>query len=84
MRSIRTKVPHFGMAHDAAGGGQKEFSFSRPTSVDGLLSEAKKRHVKPSRLAKVIRVAVNEELTDTEVDLHDGDVVAIFPPGARG
>jgi molybdopterin converting factor subunit 1 len=84
LQSIKVKVLYFGMARDAAGGGQEEFSFSKPISVDGLLSEAEKRHVELVHLRKVIRVAVNEELTSTEVGLQDGDVVAILPPVAGG
>ncbi len=72
------------MARDAAGGGEEQLSFSGPVSVSDLLSEAEKKHHGLARLRKMVRVAVNEELIDSEVSLHDGDVVAVLPPVAGG
>lgn len=84
MPTIRVKVLYFGMARDAAGSGEEQLTFSIPASVDDLLSEAEKRHGGLGRLRKLIRVAVNEELVNGRVSLHDGDVVAVLPPVAGG
>ena len=84
MQTIRVKVLYFGMARDAAGRSEEQFSFSRPASVDDLLSEAENRHEGLTRLRKLIRVAVNEELVSGEVTLNNGDVAALLPPVAGG
>ena len=84
MTTIRVRVLYFGMARDAAGGGEEQLSFSAPASVEDMLAEAEKRHSALGRLRKMIRVAVNEELVSSKVRLHDGDVVAVLPPVAGG
>lgn len=84
MPTIRIEVLYFGMARDAAGSGEEQFSFPKAVSIDDLLSEAEKRHSGLARLRRLVRVAVNEELINGEVSLHDGDVVAVLPPVAGG
>jgi molybdopterin converting factor subunit 1 len=84
LKSVRVKVLYFGSAKDIAGDRAEWFSFSKPVSVNALLSEAEKRHPGFARLRKVIRIAVNETMTSGRTGLHDGDVVAVLPPVAGG
>ncbi len=81
---IRVKMIYFAQAREAAGTKDEEFSLEKQSSVRTALSKAFEAHPKLRPLEKAIKVALNEEITEADVTLRDGDRVALLPPVVGG
>lgn len=59
---------------------------SLPSGATGraLLQRLKIRHPRITSLLDVSRLAVNREYVSDDVELHDGDEVAVIPPVSGG
>jgi len=81
---IRVKMIYFAQAREAAGTKGEEFSVDEKSSVRSALSKAFEAHPKLRQLEKAIKVAVNEEISQEDAPLKDGDRVALLPPVVGG
>jgi len=81
---IRVKMIYFAQARDAAGTKGEEFSLDGQSSVGSALSKAFELHPKLKTLEKAIKVAVNEEISEEDAPLQEGDRVALLPPVVGG
>lgn len=75
---------YFAQARDAAGTKEEELRLEGQPKVRVALSKAFEAHPKLSRLEGALKVAVNEEIVEENVLLHDGDRVALLPPVVGG
>ena len=81
---IRVKMIYFAQAREAAGTKAEDFSLEKQSSVRTALSKAFEAHPKLKPLEKAIKVAVNEEITQEDAPLEEGDRVALLPPVVGG
>ncbi len=81
---IRIKIIYFAQTREAAGTKGEEFSLAEQSSVRTALSKALEAHPKLRPLEKAIKVAVNEEITQEDAPLQEGDRVALLPPVVGG
>ena len=81
---IRIKIIYFAQAREAAGTKGEEFKLDGQSSVRTALSKAFEAHPKLKPLEKAIKVAVNEEITQEDAPLKEGDRVALLPPVVGG
>jgi molybdopterin converting factor subunit 1 len=81
---IRVKMVYFAQAREAAGTKDEEFSLDKRSSVRTALSKAFEAHPKLRPLEKSIKVALNEEITQEDAPVKDGDRVALLPPVVGG
>ena len=81
---IRVKMIYFAQAREAAGTKGEEFSLDGQSSVRSALSKAFELHPKLKTLEKAIKVAVNEEISEEDAPLKEGDRVALLPPVVGG
>ena len=81
---IRVKMIYFAQAREAAGTKGEEFSVDEKSNVGTAMSKAFEAHPKLRQLEKAIKVALNEEITQEDAPLQDGDRVALLPPVVGG
>ncbi len=81
---VRVKVLYFAQARDAAGTRSESFILNDRASVSAALSKAFASHPKLKEIEKSIKVALNEEVTEEDPRLHEGDRVALLPPVVGG
>ena len=81
---IRVKMIYFAQAREAAGTKGEEFSVDEKSNVRTAMSKAFEAHPKLRPLEKAIKVSLNEEITQEDAPLQDGDRVALLPPVVGG
>ena len=81
---IRVKMIYFAQAREAAGTKGEELSLDEKSNVRSALSRAFEAHPKLRQLEKAIKVALNEEITEEDAPLKEGDRVALLPPVVGG
>ena len=81
---IRVKMIYFAQSREAAGTKGEEFSVDEKSNVRTAMSKAFEAHPKLRPLEKAIKVALNEEITQEEAPLQEGDRVALLPPVVGG
>ena len=84
MKRLKVKVLYFGPAQEAAGGAEELVLLGNPAFLQDLVNEILKSHEDLDKMKIALKMAVNEEVVDTNVELHHGDEVAILPPVAGG
>ncbi|MDG6979306.1 MAG: molybdopterin converting factor subunit 1 [Nitrososphaerota archaeon] len=82
--AIRVKVLYFAQAREAAGTGKEEVSLSEGSRVSDLVAASGKAHPGLQAMSRVVRLAVNEEVSGEGRVLEEGDTVAFLPPVAGG
>ncbi len=80
----RIRMIYFAQAREAAGQKSEEVVLSGNPRVREALSQAFAMHPNLKALEKVVKVAVNEEITSEDPLLRDGDRVALLPPVVGG
>ncbi len=81
---MKVHVVYLGPARDWAGGDGDTFDVMQGTSVEGLIEHMVEARPELGVRRGVLRFAVNEEFTDTQTVLSDGDRVAVIPPVSGG
>ena len=81
---VRVKILYFAQAREAAGTRSEYFRLDDSARVSAVLSKAFTSHPKLKEIEKSIRIALNEEVTEENARLHDGDRVALLPPVVGG
>jgi len=75
---------YFAQSREAAGTKGEEFSVDEKSNVRTAMSKAFEAHPKLRQLENAIKVALNEEITQEDAPLQDGDRVALLPPVVGG
>ena len=81
---VRVKILYFAQAREAAGTRSEYLSLDDPTSVRAVLSKAFTSHPRLKEIEKSIKIALNEEVTEEDARVHEGDRVALLPPVVGG
>lgn len=84
MKRLKVKVLYFGPAQEATGSAEEFVLVGNPAFLHDLVSEILKNHEELDKLKVILKVAVNKEVVDTNVELHHGDEIAFLPPVAGG
>jgi len=83
--TIKVRVLYFAQARDLSGSKEEELAIAKPAYVDGLVSKAVEIHPRLVGIRQILRVIVNGIIAyEGNVELHDGDTVALMPPIAGG
>jgi molybdopterin converting factor small subunit len=78
---IKVKVLCFAQARDLASSKEEPLEVSKPAYVNDLVSKAIETHPRLGGIRQMLRVIVNGIIEyDKNVELHDGDTVALMPP----
>ena len=77
-------VLYFAALRDLAGTGEERVSLPGPLSVEALLRVLEDRHSGLAGRLQSVRVAVDEEFTETSRELRGGEIVALIPPVSGG
>jgi molybdopterin converting factor small subunit len=75
---------HTSQAREFAGTKEDEFVLSGPADVDNLFSEVVNAHPKLQEIREIIRTLVNGRVVLENVELKNGDRLALLPPVAGG
>lgn len=81
---VRVKILYFAQAREAAGTRREYFNLDDQASLSAVLSKAFASHPKLKEIEKSIKIALNEEVTEENARLHEGDRVALLPPVVGG
>jgi len=84
LSSVKVRVVYFAQAREFAGTQEDEFVLTSPAYVEHLFSEVMNAHPKLSKIRQIIRTLVNGRPVLENVELKDGDRVALLPPVAGG
>ncbi len=83
--AVRLKVLFFASAREAAGTGQVFVELQDPALISSLLRKLMEDYPDLDIQGKQISVAVNKVyVTNEDIQLRDGDEVALLPPIAGG
>lgn len=74
----------FASIKDICGFSEKDFSYEKPVSVNVIIQELIDLYPEISDKRGHLLIAVNEDYTNSDAILNDGDTVAIFPPVSGG
>lgn len=74
----------FASIKDICGFSEKDFSYEKPVSVNVIIQELTDLYPEISGKRGHLLIAVNEDYTNSDAILNDGDTVAIFPPVSGG
>lgn len=77
------RVLLFGIIREIAGKSEIELEYEEPLMVQDLVNKVKNKYEKLTEL-KSLLVAVNSEYAKDDVEIKDGDEVAMIPPVAGG
>jgi len=84
LTSVKVKVLYFAQAREFAGTREEELVLLHPTDVNRLFSELMNAHPKLASIKGILSVLVNGLRVSEDVELKDGDRVALVPPVAGG
>ncbi|MBS1790842.1 MAG: MoaD/ThiS family protein [Acidobacteria bacterium] len=82
--SIHITVLLFGACKEVAGVSELNCELTAPATAANAWGELKRRFAELERFERSALVAVNEEHSDRNHPLKNGDTVAIFPPVSGG
>jgi MoaE-MoaD fusion protein len=84
LKRIRVRVLFFGAAREVAGSSELELDLSAPATARTALEEILARYTDLRRFGRSLLFAVNQEYARDEMEVRDGDELAVFPPVSGG
>ena len=84
MTDARVKVLYFAQARELTGTREEELVLSHPIDVNRLFSELMSTHPRLESIKGILSVLVNGRRVSGNVELKDGDRIALVPPVAGG
>ncbi len=83
-KSINVRVLFFGAARDATRKAEYELSLKPPVTAQGALAELCQIFPDLLRFGRSLLIAVNQEYAGSDLEVADGDELAVFPPVSGG
>jgi molybdopterin synthase catalytic subunit len=83
-RPLRVRVLFFGSAREIAGSSELELELNAPASAASALEEVLARYPELRRFGRSLLMAVNQEYAREDLEVRDGDELALFPPVSGG
>jgi molybdopterin synthase catalytic subunit len=83
-KRIRVRILFFGAAREVAGCSEMELDLSAPATARTALEEILARYTDLRRFGRSLLFAVNQEYARDEMEVRDGDELAVFPPVSGG
>jgi molybdopterin converting factor subunit 1 len=81
---IRVRVLFFGAAREAAGRDEVTLEIGSPATAAGAFKEVLARYPDLRRFGRSLLVAVNQEYAPLDMEVREGDELALFPPVSGG
>ncbi len=82
--SINVRVLFFGAARDATGTGELQLALKSPATARVAFEELLTTFPDLRRFGRSLLLAVNHEYAPVDVEVRDGDELALFPPVSGG
>jgi molybdopterin synthase catalytic subunit len=83
-RGVRVRVLFFGAAREMAGSAEIELELLTPASAASAFEEVLARYPGLRRFGRSLLFAVNQEYAQGEMEVREGDELAVFPPVSGG
>ena len=83
-RRIRVRILFFGAAREIAGRAEVSMEIHAPATAASAFEEIKESYPDLKRWGRSLLLAVNQEYAQTEMEVREGDELAIFPPVSGG
>lgn len=83
-RTVGITVRYFAQARDLAGLREEHFELPGLLHVQEAVSRIIETHPRLSEVQRATRIVINGRMTDENLVLKDGDVIALVPPTAGG
>ena len=80
--SIQIQVVYFAKLRELTGLDQETFSISKGNNPTDVLASIKERH--QINIGSNFKIAVNDEFSDSDIRLNDGDRLVFIPPVTGG
>jgi len=81
---LKINVLLFASLKDIAGKGQLEIEVEENCSIEDLSSKLYELYPKVESFESSVRIALNQEFVEGDIELRDGDEVAYLPPVSGG
>ena len=81
---MRVQVLFFGAARDVVGHERLELELAGPSRAADALAKVLALHPDLKRFGRSLLLAVNQEYSPAEREIHEGDELAVFPPVSGG
>lgn len=81
---MRVQVLFFGAARDAVGHERVEIELEVPSRATDAFARVLALHPELKRFGRSLLLAVNQEYSPAEREIHEGDELAVFPPVSGG
>jgi molybdopterin synthase catalytic subunit len=81
---VRVRVLFFGAARETARSAEMELELRAPASAASALEEVLERYPDLRRFGRSLLLAVNQEYTREDMEVREGDELAVFPPVSGG
>jgi molybdopterin converting factor subunit 1 len=81
---INIRVLFFGAARDATGKTELQLSVNPPATASSVFEELATAFPHLRRFGRSLLLAVNQQYARADLEVNDGDEVAVFPPVSGG
>jgi len=81
---VRVRVLFFGAARDLVGHGEVDLLLKNAGTAAKAFAEVVERFPELRRFGRSLLFAVNQEYAQADLEVHDGDELAVFPPVSGG
>ena len=81
---IRVRILFFGAAREVAGCSEMELDLNAPATARSALEEILARYTDLRRFGRSLLFAVNQEYAREDMEVREGDELAVFPPVSGG
>ena len=84
MRPTEVKIKFFAMHREAVGHREEVLTMSSPATLEELVKTLEERYPALKQLRRSTIYCVNQRVVRGDVELREGDEVALFPPVGGG
>ena len=84
LSSVKVTVVYLGQTREVAGTKEDEFLLNEPARVEHAFSQAVSVHPELAKMKEIIRTLLNGQWAAENVELKNGDRVALLPPVGGG